>query len=465
MKLPIVLAALIGPVAFCSAHVSASEAEAAVCRPQDRGAAPNDNAEDTAAIQAAIDACAGINGVVSLSPGVWRTGGLTLGSDLVFRLEAGAELRLIPEIGKYIALNPDAGEGDRRYVALHAPHAKNLRIEGPGAINGSGPDFWDENFYALGIPRPTRPRPGPVIELADCKHVVVDSLRMENLPAYAIRFHRCFHGEAKRVVIHNDPRSPNTDGIQIRDSADITIRGADIATGDDAIVLKSGARAVERIKVEDSRLMSDDAALKFGTGSRHGVKDSVFRNITVEDSRYGVAIFAIDGGVHERNLFEGLKIETGGRHARTYPIFVDVDRREADRGWGGVSGLTFRDIEIASAGASLIAGNPKGPVSGLRLENISIARRGQTEALNRAGKPRGNVTIKAQSESVDYSRENAELVLAHIRDLTILDVKPPPCNDLSGRRIVAAIDIAIAKGSDRIDDVSCSGAESQRRQN
>ncbi len=434
-------------LALCAAgfHCLAAPAAATpICRPESFGGQADDARPDTVAVQAAIASCAGRGGVVLVGVGEWWVGGLMLGSDMVFRLEAGATLRLIPDM----ALYPAIGAGGH-FAALYAPFAENLRIEGPGSIDGSGPEFWDENFYELGIPRPTRPRPAPVIELADCRDVVIDGLRMENTPGYAIRFHRCERGLARDVTIRNDPRSPNTDGIQIRDSADIRVQRADIRTGDDAVVLKSGARAVERIVVEDSRLVSDDAAIKFGTGSRIGVRDSVFRRNVIEGTRYGVAIFAIDGGVHERNLFEDTTIATGGRHSRTYPLFVDVDRREADRPWGGVRGLTFRNLTIESDGASLIAGNPKGLLNDVRIENVRIGRRGEPEDLQRRrSKPRGNVNIETQSDSVDYSTHDAEIVIAHARNVYFDTLVVPDCRELEGRRPLELIDVEVDPSGD-----------------
>lgn len=403
-----------------------------------------DDAPDTAAIQAAIEACAGRGGKVVLGPGVWLTGGLTLRSDMEFHLAEGAVLRLIPDLALYPAVRGlrEAGGEETQHYALHAPGAQRLVISGPGMIDGQGPKFWDPDFYALGLARPTLPRPQPALELADCRDVTVRDLRLKDLPGYAIRFHRCEEGRVENIVIRNDPRSPNTDGVQIRDSSGITIRRADIATGDDAIVLKSHQRAVSGILVEHTVLESDDAALKFGTGSAVGVKNSVFRDITIRNSRYGVAIFQIDGGVHADNRFERLSIHTGGRHPRSYPIFIDIDRRTAERGWGGVERHLFRDIAIDTTGAVLMAGNPNAPIRALRLENVRFAGRAPLFDLPTSpGKPRGNITLRPQDGSADFGRENAHLTLAHIEGLTITGLSMADGDGAQGRDGLALIGV------------------------
>ena len=454
MKHLIIIVFLCGLLSGCALFAPQQGAKL-VCPPQDFGGAPDDGEADTGAVQSAIDACEGRGGVVALSSGLWLTGGLRLGSEMTFRLEEGAVLRLIPDIALYSQIS-SPGARTKRYAALYAPSVHELTIEGPGRIDGSGPAFWDENFYELGIPRPALPRPAPAIALENCADVVVSGLTMENLPGYAISFSDCDSGAANDVTIRNDLRSPNTDGIQIRNSRNIAVKRADIRTGDDAIVLKSNGRAVENVLVEDSILVSDDGALKFGTGSRYGVRNSVFRNNKIMNSRYGVAIFAIDGGVHANNVFENIVIETGGRHRRTYPIFVDVDRREADRAWGGVDGLVFRDIDITTGGASLIAGNPKGLVRNLTLERVKIVRSADIEKLAQSGrKPRGNVTIVEQPGSRDYAREEADIVIAHARNVVLKDLSLPECRTDVLRKGVKLIDAQTVSGNWTEDVTKC----------
>lgn len=392
------------------------------CDPADHGGVPDDNRIDTEAIQAAIDACGGTGGRVTLGAGTWLTGTLVLRPDMEFHLAGGAVLTLAPDIDLFPEQCVRRADGsDYTFRAgLYAPAARNLILSGPGRIEGNGERFWDTNFYDLGIPRPTLPRPGPVIELSDCANVTVRDITMTNLPAYALRFHRCDGARAENVTIRNDPRSPNTDGIQIRDSSGIRIIGADIATGDDAIVLKSRDRAVENIIVNNSLLESDDSAIKFGTGSHIGVRHSLFSDIVIRNSRYGIAIFQVDGGAHLDNRFHNISIETGGRHERTYPIFIDIDRREADRGWGRIERLTFSNIEIVTSGASLIAGNARAPIRDLTLRDIRMSLPEKTVDLAlSSGKPRGSVTIEDQAGSEDYARIPAHFTIANVDGLIL----------------------------------------------
>ena len=421
VRVVVCLLALLGLTA-CVAVTQMPGAGGLVCTPGEHGGRPGDGDADTNAIQAAINACAGRDGRVVLAAGQWETGLIRLGSDMEFHLAEGAVLSLIPDIELFpeVDVTTDPDDPDDVRTALLGFGVKNLTISGRGRIHGNGPAFWDPDFYTSGLARPSLPRPAPTLALSDCSGVTLRDFEMTDLPAYAIRFRNCDGVRAEALTISNDPRSPNTDGIQISDTSNVVISGVDIRTGDDAIVLKSHDRIIRNVLVEDSYLESDDGALKFGTGSRQGVQDSVFRDLTIANARYGIAIFMLDGGRHANNRFENINIRTGGRHNRTYPIYMDIDRRTADRPLGEIEGVVFDGIEIDTAGASLISGNPDAPIGNLTLRNIQVTLPDTLEDLNRSGgKPRGNVTIETQPGSVDHSRTPAHFVFAHVDGLTL----------------------------------------------
>jgi hypothetical protein len=400
------------------------------------GARPGDGRADTAAIQQAINRCAGTGGTVLVPAGRFETGGLELRSDMVFRLAPGAVLAAIPDISLY----PDRRDARARagsasaaddthetYKAiLYANGARNLVIEGPGTLDGQGPRFWDPDFYDLAIPRPTRPRPQQMIELVDCADVVVRNLRMVEAPAYSLRFYRCDRVRAEGITVRNDPRSPNTDGIQIRDTVNAFIAGADIATGDDAIVVKSYDRMVDNLVVTDSILQSDDSALKFGTAGYVGVQNSLFANIIIRRSRFGIALFQMDGGAYLNNRFHNIAIETGGRGERHLAVYADIDRRREGVPLGRIEGLYLSDIAIQTAGNVLIAGQPEAPIRDLVLTNVTLTAEAPSERFGpKRRKPRGNAFVPATGTTRDFAPVPASVTIAHAEDVRIdgLDVR------------------------------------------
>ena len=405
--------------------VSPASAQAGTleCVVTDYGAIPNDDTADTAAIQAAIDACKGTGGRVIVPAGLWHTGGLTLGSDMQFDLLGGAVLKLVPDVKQMIRVTTEPPLSHKKlgfYAGIFAPNVNNLIINGPGTIDGSGPDFWDKDFYNLNLGRPTLPRPEPTLEIADCRNSHVRGVQFVNMASFAMRFNRCHDVSAVDVSIQNDLRSPNTDGIQITDTDNAFITRANIRTGDDAIVIKSYTKVVDNLVVSDSYLESDDGAIKFGTQVYKGIRNSSFSNIIINNSRYGISLFQYDGSYFRNNRFDNIVIRSGGRYPRQYPLVVDIDRRKSDGEYGTIDGLVFSNISIDTSGASLISGNERSLIRNLTLSNINIMTPKKVFDLSKSGgKPSGNRDIRRDSQSENYASVPAHMVLANIDGLVI----------------------------------------------
>jgi polygalacturonase len=422
----------VAAAALAFAVLSGADANAQasmICDIRGFGAQPDDEKADTKAIQTAIDACAKVGGQVVIPRGRWLSGGLELRSDMRFTLAPGSVLAAIPDIALYpertdASVNSDFTEASDAYQAyrafLYAGNVKNLVIEGPGTLDGQGEKFWDPDFYNLKIPRPTRPRPQQMIELVDCGAVTVRDLHVINAPAYSVRFYRCNGIRAENVTVRNDPRSPNTDGIQIRDTSNAFISGADIATGDDAIVVKSYDRMIENLIVTDSILVSDDSAIKFGTAGHKGVRNSRFSNITIRDSRYGIALFQMDGGAYLDNVFRDITIETGGRATNFFAIYADIDRRKADSPLGRIENLTLSGLDVTTAGNVLISGQPEAPIRGLTLTDVTIRTPETAQSIvPTRRKPRGNAFVPPTGKTEDHAGVASTVTIANTADLTI----------------------------------------------
>lgn len=438
---------------LAAALLLSAPAVARVCDVTQYGARANDERADTVPIQKAIDSCGGTGGTVLLPAGRWLTGGLELRSDMVLRLAPGAVLTAIPDMALYpmrtdarvSAGRPEDDAYDRYQAILYGNGVRNLVIEGPGTLNGQGPGFWDKDFYSLNLPRPTLPRPQQMIELVDCADVTVRGLRMVEAPAYSLRFYRCDRVRAESITIRNDLRSPNTDGIQIRDTSNAIIRGADIVTGDDAIVVKSYDRVVDNLVVTDSILQSDDSAIKFGTAGYKGVTNSLFANIIIRESRFGIALFQMDGGTYLHNRFHNIAIETGGRGERHLAIYSDIDQRREGVALGRIEDLVFSDISIRTRGNILIAGQAGAPIRGLVMERVRIQVTGPSEPFSaRRRKPRGNAFVPATGKTQDFASVAATITIANAEGVRLSGIDLANPGDATPRAGVALVNVSDA---------------------
>src|SRR5579862_5470909 len=111
------------------------------------GAKGDKSALDTAALQAAIDACAGDGGGTVLIPaGTFTIGTVELKSNVTLHIAASATLLGSADGKQYravdaIPLHGDTTLNDGNWALLFAVNAKNVTIEGPGTIDGQGAQF------------------------------------------------------------------------------------------------------------------------------------------------------------------------------------------------------------------------------------------------------------------------------------------------------------------------------------
>ena len=109
--------------------------------PRSYGARGDGVTYDTAAIQKAIDVCAGTTGSVVLRAGTFLSAELTLKGGMTFYVDKGATLLggLKPEDYPVLIPPDTAGKGLQRSL-LYANRADHLTIDGQGVIDGRGKD-------------------------------------------------------------------------------------------------------------------------------------------------------------------------------------------------------------------------------------------------------------------------------------------------------------------------------------
>jgi Glycosyl hydrolases family 28 len=439
---------LLLPVAM-ALSLAAASAMARDCLITEFGAKAADDTPDTAAIQAAVDACAAAGGGRVVVPaGRFVSGTVFLKSHIELHLARGALLLGSPRLADYAASKEAVGshtEGKRDGLII-AEKAEHVAITGAGIVDGNGESFWDPGFLASGKSRPSLPRPMPWVEFRDCRFVAVRDTTFRNSPSYGVAFTRTSDVHVDNVKIFNDARSPNTDGIQVNDSQRVTIRAVHIATGDDAIVLKSDNGDVEDVVVSDSILTSDDGAFKFGTSSSRAIRRVTLRDSTMINSRIGVALFMRRGGIFEDLEVRNLRFVGRSRSWMEWPIYIDVDRRAEGNTLGMIRDVRIEGMRIESRGNVLITGNPAAMMENITLRDIEF-RVSEPAALARvSNKPRGNFTAGLVAGSVDHSRENSHFTFGHIRNLVLDNVrvvgKP---EDVGARRPFTLIDVAGAR--------------------
>ncbi len=364
---------------------------------------------NTKSIQSAIDQAAKQGGgTVYVPSGRYLTGTLKLCSNLELHLSPGAVLLGSSKMADYETAHPNL---------IYGKKLDNVSLTGTGTIDGQGHYFYDTTQTVW----KSKPRPTPWLLLDSCQRVRVRDLRLKDSPAHVLVLEHCKDVVVDGISVNCDMRSPNTDAIDVTDCTDVMISNCYLHSGDDLICLKSHDVMLQNITVTNCVLIGDDAALKFGTGSAKGMKNCVFSNITIHDTRYGIALFMLDGGTHEHCLFENITIRNKSNWTNNYPIFIDIHKRTPESKIGRIKDLHFRNINIQTDGNILVAGQPESPIEDIVFDNISMTLIGCSDMTQHFQKPRGNKTLVPIPGLVDYCKVPAQATFAHIRGLTLRD--------------------------------------------
>ncbi|MEK7405560.1 MAG: glycosyl hydrolase family 28 protein [Acidobacteriota bacterium] len=378
------------------------------------GARADGAANDAAAIQKAIDACARSGGgVVQLPAGNYVSGTLVLKTNVTLHLAPGATLWGSKKIDDY----------DPPHL-IYAREAENIALEGGGTINGNGEAYWDSSF------RPHERRPSPLIEFVKCRNVRIQDLSIRNAPGWTIHPLDCDGVKIRGISIVNHLRGPNTDGIDPDSSRNVAISDSYIEAGDDCIVLKTTgrgggpARPCENVTVTNCTLVSDDAALKLGTESHGDFRHCLFSNCVISASRVGIAFYAKDGGTFEGISFSNITIDTRITHRESvvWPIFIDLEKRNEDWRQSRIRDVSFSDIVIHSKGRVLVGGMPDHPLENITFRNILMRVTG-FEQVEKVAKPRGSSRVRPAGREIDYASVPAAFIFANVRGLNLRGIR------------------------------------------
>ncbi|XP_020227074.1 probable polygalacturonase isoform X2 [Cajanus cajan] len=240
-------------------------------------------------------------------PGTWLTQSFNLTSHLTLFLEKGANIlgSQDPFHWEVVDPLPSYGRGVEvpggRYQSLiNGYMLHDVVITGnSGTIDGMGLAWWELfSSHSLNYSRPH------LIELVASHHVVVSNLIFLNAPAYSIHPVYCSNVHIHNISISAPPESPYTVGI-VPDSSDhVCIEDCLIATGYDAISLKSGwdeygiayGRPTENVHIRRVHLQAySGSTIAFGSDMSGGISNILVENVHLYNSNSGIEFRTMRG--------------------------------------------------------------------------------------------------------------------------------------------------------------------------
>lgn len=353
-------------------------------------------ADNTKAIQKALDAVPNTGGMVVIPAGTWMFGSkdqmtsttevLSIKSKTVLHLCAGATLKLV-EYGK-------APNNKTVFIGCKNKNQSDIVIEGEGKtsiIDGQGARWW------LAKEQSETFNPGAMIRFEQGQRFLLRNFKIQNTPGVNITISNS--GKASHATIHDvtisEPASEagkgkashNTDGVSIWGPY-VNIYNCNISNGDDNVVCDDDAQYIHVWNCD------------FGTG--HGasigsftnkIKHVWFDNITMNGTTAGIRMKTginsdgtLRGGGEEDWKFTNFTM-TKVKNPLSIDCFYDkkynsnpaVDKanaRAVDSTTPTYNGIYLQNVkttDVCEGNAIFFVGRPESHIKNVTLDNVQIS--------------------------------------------------------------------------------------------
>lgn len=296
---------------------------------------------DTAAVQAAVDACNKDGGGTVLVPaGTFLIGTVELRSNVTLHIAAAGKL-LGSTNGKHyhavdaIPLKGDSTLEDGNWALLFAVNANHVSIEGPGTIDGQGAAFHSK---VHGTPPPSglggSRRPYHVL-VYRCDDFSVRNISLLDGAYHSIRVIQCKRVQMDGIYIHNRVNG-NNDGFHFISAEYVTVSNCTIKSQDDACAMFGSCRF---ITITNSSFSTRWSVFRFGGGTAENI--AVSNCLLYEVDGCPIKLHAAPGTRLENISFANLILQEV-----TGPINISVGPGEPKPGTqtgGGEQGALSRE--------------------------------------------------------------------------------------------------------------------------
>ena len=419
------------------------------CSVADFGARGDGRTNSTAAVQKAIDSCAGRGGgVVLLPPGVYRTGTIFLKSGVALELSGGAEIRAIESLDAFPATE-FALPGNYRFFMKHAlicaEGATDIAIRGSGSINGMGAcEAFKQTTWKVPDRYCNRPT---LIRFVDCRGVRVEGVRLLDSAFWTFHLLGCSDCTIRGITLQSRSPNYNGDGLDVDSCEDVRISDCLIDSQDDAISIKgTTARPCRRIVVTNCLLSSHCNAIRVGAENTGGFEDLHFSQCHIYDSQLGITFQNIDGFPMRRMSFRGITMRRVGVPLylviarKGYPVGVPLEEYPCQPGGtpasiedlvfdglhgteiGHYVGIGPIDVPVESRHRSpcVLSGHAQAPLRRLVMRSVLLELAGGGTAADAASRPE-NINHKPNGGSDPCPVWG--LLLRHAEDAVLSDVR------------------------------------------
>ncbi|MEI7026287.1 glycoside hydrolase family 28 protein [Paenibacillus sp. y28] len=349
----------------------------------DYGAVPDGETLNTAAIHAAIEACAGQGGgTVVIPAGLWLTGPILMQSRIRLHTEAGALIVFSRNFEDYPLLhtNWEGLEAVRCIAQIYGENLEDVAITGQGIFDGSGEAWrpvkqfkmtdmqWKALTEAGGVLNESRnmwwPSEGallgtkhvnalqqsgnynpddyapyrdflrPVLlNLRGCRRVLLEGPTFQNSPSWCLHPWVCEHVTVRDITVRNPWFSQNGDGIDLESCKYVLVERSTFDVGDDAICMKSGkdqdgrrlGKPCEYVTIRDCIVYHGHGGFVIGSEMSGGVRNIIVEECTFIGTDVGLRFKSTRGrgGLVEHIYIRGIRMKDIAKEAITFDMFYE----------------------------------------------------------------------------------------------------------------------------------------------
>lgn len=390
----------------------------------------------TRIIQSSIDEASKKNGgTVTIPGGVWKTGRISLKSNVNLHLSEGAELHFSPEIEDYLPAVFTRNEGVELMslgALIYANGQENIAVTGKGKLVGppDGPvrkRYMNVNVIEKVVPadKPVHERvyegkdgsfifPPMFISPINCKKVYIEGITLENTPFWNVVPVYCDHVIIRGITVRS-VGIPRGDGIDIESSRNVLIEYCTLSCGDDCFTIKAGRgddgirvnKPTENVVIRHCLAREGHGGITCGSETAGMIRNVYVHDCVFDDTDTGLRFKTrrsrAGGGdnlVYERVRMilrgDAVKFDMLGSRQYVGELADRLPARPVDKLTPAYRNITARDIVVEKARTFIdITGIPESPATNLLIENAYVNAKTAFKASDADG-----ITIRAASITV-----------------------------------------------------------------
>ncbi|CAO2837464.1 unnamed protein product [Amaranthus hypochondriacus] len=261
----------------------------------------------------------------------------------------------------------------QRWVGFY--RVSGLTIYGHGTFDAKGTSLWD---CKKGINGDKCPLGATTLTFTNSNNIEIKGISSLNSQLYHIVINNCKNVQVQAVKIRATGNSPNTDGIHVQFSSDVTIFNTNIKTGDDCVSIGPGTKNlwIERIACGPSHGISIGSLAK--DEDEEGVQNVTVKTAVISYSTTGVRIKS--WGRPSNGFVQGVVFQDILMRYVWNPIIINQNYCPHNKNCPGQdSGIEIKDVKYQNIRGSSLSKvamtfdcSATNPCKEIKLQNVNL---------------------------------------------------------------------------------------------